>query len=970
MSVRTNRILALSITAFSGLLVAGSAGLLVADYVRTLRHAPREKAKLTEFEQATKSNPSRAAVLETERHRQMKVSVDRDRRNTHVAHFLLGAAGTFLIAAKWHRSLNKRRPPDLLTVLTVRGVPLPASSRPSSPRPVRRESTEAAVDLAAVESIVAHHGRDREAIIPILQELQGHYHYLPAPALQRVCDSTDITLAQIAGVASFYKHFRRTPTGKRLIKVCHGTACHVAGAERISTELRRHLGIADGSDTDPDRQYTIEPVACMGCCTLAPVAQIDGVTRGHLTAESLVEAVARKTTNDAKSQPARAIGSHAESATINGDRPEIRIGLGSCCVAGGSGDVFEAMRRELAAVGVDAHVKRVGCVGMCHNTPLVEAILPGHSPILYAAVRAEDVRRIVRRHFGRRWWRARNTVPHGKAGEATSTTRAIELRDPPVAAFLGPQKHIATEHSGHLDPVCLDDYLRHEGFTALENTVNYSTPDAVIEQIRNSGLRGRGGAGFPTAEKWARVRAADQSGSKYIICNGDEGDPGAFMDRMLMESFPFRIIEGLAVAAYAVGASEGYFYIREEYPLAVQRIRDAIRQCEARGYLGENICGSGFSLRLRIMQGAGAFICGEETALIASIEGQRGTPRLRPPYPADQGLWGSPTLVNNVETLAAVPWIVRHGPAEFASLGTATSKGTKVFALAGKVRRGGLIEVPMGVTIRQIVEDIGGGIKGTGPFFRDGPKGASHKMDLSPFPKFKAVQIGGPSGGCVPASLADTPVDFEALAGVGAIMGSGGLVVLDETDCMVDMARYFLSFTQDQSCGKCTYCRVGTRRMLDILERICEGKGHMDDLAVLEELARHVCAGSLCGLGRTAPNPVLTTLRYFRDEYEAHIHGECPAGRCKTLITYRVTDDCIGCTLCAQHCPAEAIAYRPYERHEIDTSRCTRCDICRTRCPERAIVIYTGETPAPQRTGAASQESGPAAEHRGEPCPA
>jgi NADH:ubiquinone oxidoreductase subunit F (NADH-binding)/Pyruvate/2-oxoacid:ferredoxin oxidoreductase delta subunit len=391
------------------------------------------------------------------------------------------------------------------------------------------------------------------------------------------------------------------------------------------------------------------------------------------------------------------------------------------------------------------------------------------------------------------------------------------------------------------------------------------------------------------------------------------------MDRMLMESFPYRVIEGMAIAALAVGANEGYFYIRAEYPLAVSRIRDALGVCEDRGYLGDDVCASGRRLHLKIMEGAGAFVCGEETALIASIEGNRGSPTLRPPYPAEQGLWGRPTLVNNVETYATIPWIIRNGVDAFTELGTETSNGTKVFSLAGKVARGGLIEVPMGITIREIVDEIGGGIK----------NGRN----------FKAVQIGGPSGGCVPAALADTPVDYEALADVGAIMGSGGLVVLDNSDCMVDIARYFLTFTQEQSCGKCTYCRVGTKRMLDILDRLVAGDGRAGDLDALAQLADATTSGSVCGLGKTAPNPVRSTLRYFREEYEAHLEGRCPAGKCKDLITYRVTDNCVGCTLCAQQCPVHAIEFVPYQRHKIDMDTCTCCDTCRANCPEDAIEV-------------------------------
>ena len=391
------------------------------------------------------------------------------------------------------------------------------------------------------------------------------------------------------------------------------------------------------------------------------------------------------------------------------------------------------------------------------------------------------------------------------------------------------------------------------------------------------------------------------------------------MDRMILESYPYRVIEGMLIAAYASGASEGYFYIRAEYPLAVSRVRKALEICREAGLLGENILGSSFSLQLNIMEGAGAFVCGEESALIASIEGKRGMPSLRPPYPVNKGLWGHSTLVNNCETYAAVPWIFRNGSDSFFELGTEKSKGTKVFSLAGKVARGGLIEVPMGITIREVVEEIGGGIEGGR--------------------EFKAVQIGGPSGGCVPAELADTQIDFDELSSVGAMMGSGGLLVMDENDCMVDIARYFLTFTCDQSCGKCTFCRIGTRVMLDILDKLCSGKGNAADLKKLEQIAAKTKTGSLCGLGKTAPNPILTTLEYFREEYEAHINGVCPAGRCQDLITYTITDNCIGCTICAQKCPVKAIPITPYEKHEIIQDLCTKCDTCKQVCPNEAVLV-------------------------------
>jgi len=648
-------------------------------------------------------------------------------------------------------------------------------------------------------------------------------------------------------------------------------------------------------------------------------------------------------------------------APENGDG-EIRIGLGSCCVARGSGRVYEALQKAVNETGVSATLKPVGCFGMSHLTPLVEVLLPvdrgrglarsvlrrtksperpSGASVLYALVRPGDAKSIVLRHFRPKGVARKVAVAVSNVLENILTDEAwepvarysIDVRDPQIAAFVGRQKHIATEHCGQLDPLDLDEYLQHDGFKALKRCLDELTPEDVIAQVTESGLRGRGGAGYPTGQKWADVRAS-RSDEKFVICNGDEGDPGAFMDRMLLESYPYRIIEGIAIAAYAVGASEGHLYVRAEYPLAVRRIREAIAVCEHRGFLGEEILGglrlrSGrpesyrrggdFHFRLKVMRGAGAFVCGEETGLIAALEGRRGMPRYRPPFPAESGLWGKPTLVNNVETFAVVPWIMRNGAAEFAALGTLASKGAKVFALAGKVVRGGLIEVPMGISISEIVEEIGGGIA-------DGKQ-------------FKAVQIGGPSGGCVPAELADTPVDYEALRHVGAIMGSGGMVVLDESDCMVDIARYFLEFTQNQSCGKCTFCRIGTRRMLDIMNRLCTGEGKRGDLEELEQLSLMVKKGSLCGLGRTAPNPVLTTLRYFRDEYEAHLKGRCPAHICKALITYSITDDCIGCTRCAQHCPAEAIHMNPYEKHEIDTEKCIRCGTCKQVCPADAVKV-------------------------------
>ncbi len=777
------------------------------------------------------------------------------------------------------------------------------------------------IEIRDIDGIVQELGGKRHDVIPVLQAIQEKYNFLPEEALRRVCEVSEITPAQIVGVASFYSQFRFTPAGQHMIKVCVGTACHVKGAGLVYDAMKRELELGKDEDTTASGTYTIEKVNCLGCCTLAPVVQIDEVTYGHVSTSQVGSLL-----TDFESQKG-ASGKKKYRLADGGEvKGEIRIGLGSCCVASGSDEIRDAVKETIDRKGLNVKLKHVGCVGMCHQVPLVEVVPANGEPTLYSKVKAADVNQIVQEHFQPEGLLKRLS---NKLLNVADTIRddsrwmgvdrySLDVREKHVSLFLDKQIPMATEFRGIINPIDVEEYKSRNGFRGLAKVLKEMKPAEVVQEIIESGIRGRGGGGFLSGSKWKMV--AEQPGDvKYIICNGDEGDPGAFMDRMLLESYPYRIIEGMVAAAYAIGAHEGILYIRAEYPLAVTRILQALDICREQGYLGKDIMGTGFDFDLSVYQGAGAFVCGEETALMESIEGKRGFPRIRPPYPAVKGLWGAPTLINNTETFAQISYIMKNGAGAFNKVGTESSRGTKVFALAGKVARGGLIEVPMGMTIREVVEEIGGGVAGDR--------------------EFKAVQIGGPSGGCVPSWKSDTPIDFESLKEVGAMMGSGGLVVLDDADCMVDIARYFLTFTQSESCGKCSFGRIGTKRMLEILEKICTGKGTEKDLENLEDLAHWTKKGSLCALCGTAPNPILSTLAYFREEYEAHIRGECPAGKCKDLIKYEITDDCIGCTLCAQDCPVDAIAFKPHEKHEVDNELCIQCDGCRQVCPENAVIV-------------------------------
>ncbi|HPT82895.1 MAG TPA: NADH-quinone oxidoreductase subunit NuoF [Limnochordia bacterium] len=597
-------------------------------------------------------------------------------------------------------------------------------------------------------------------------------------------------------------------------------------------------------------------------------------------------------------------------------KPRIIVGMGTCGIAAGAKDVFNAVVQEVESRRLDVVVAQTGCIGMCQREPLLDVELPGGPRVTYGNVAVKDVPRIIASH-----------VLNGSIVEELAVAQfpAGELRAENVPSydeldFYRKQRRLALANCGRIDPENIEEYIAAGGYEACVKALTEMTPEEVIAEVKRAGLRGRGGAGFPTGLKWELTRQTPST-KKYIICNADEGDPGAFMDRSLLEGDPHRVIEGMIIGAYAIGADEGYIYVRAEYPLAIKRLELALQQARERGFLGEDIFGSGFSFNLQIKKGAGAFVCGEETALMASIEGKRGMPRPKPPFPSQSGLWGKPTNINNVETFANVPELIRLGAAGFSSIGTQGSTGTKVFALTGKIANTGLVEVPMGLSLREVVYDIGGGVPGGG--------------------QLKAVQIGGPSGGCIPAELLDLPIDYESLRSVGAMMGSGGMVVMDQSTCMVDVARFFLRFTQHESCGKCTSCREGTKRMLEILDRICSGEGREGDLELLEELGHHIRDTSLCQLGGSAPNPVLSTLQYFRAEYEAHIKDKrCPANVCAGMGAPFAIDGqlCIGCGLCIRACPVGAVSGERRKPHSIDPEACILCGACAAKCPVHAIA--------------------------------
>jgi NADH-quinone oxidoreductase subunit F len=779
-----------------------------------------------------------------------------------------------------------------------------------------------AEDMAGfVTDLVDRHGAERSQLSFVLHEIQEKYDFLPEQALRDVARLMEIPLTDIYGIATFYTSFSLSPKGRNIVTVCMGTACHVRNSKGILEEICRFLGIGPGETTE-DKAFSLETVNCLGACAMGPIMVVNGTYHGGMTAAKVPQILKKYEAGEAlqEEEETYRLSSPAELAAYREkmrplrypDAPSVSVCGGTGCKAGGSAEVIEAMRLELRGADEDGKVilRATGCHGFCERGPLVTI---GPDNIFYQRVSPEDVPEIVS-----------ETVLNGRVVERLlfqdprSEEKSVHKEEVP---FYASQMRQILGPNGDLDPYEIKDYIARGGYKGLAKALFEMEPEQIIDEVDKAGLRGRGGGGYPAANKWRACRQARSvDGVKYVLCNADEGDPGAFMDRCLLEGNPHSVIEGMIIGARAIGATHGYIYVRNEYPLAVRSVIQALEQARERGLLGEDILGSGFDFDVSVSKGSGAFVSGESTALMASIEGRVGEPREKYIHTAIRGLYVRPTNLNNVETWANVPLIINEGAGKYASVGTEKSKGTKIFSLVGKITNTGLVEVPMGITLREIIFGIGGGI----------PDGK----------KFKAVQTGGPSGGCLPESLIDTPVDFDRLTEVGSMMGSGGMIVMDEDTCMVDVARYFLEFLCDESCGKCTPCREGLKHMLDIVNDVTEGTATPEQLDLLVELAEVVKDTSLCGLGQTAPNPVLSTIRYFKEEYREHIEDKrCPAGVCRALVTYQIDSEaCTGCTRCLKACPSGAISGEKKEPHLIDAMKCDRCGICLEKCEFDAVI--------------------------------
>lgn len=815
---------------------------------------------------------------------------------------------------------------------------------PRAARPTPEEQTL----LATVDAILDRYPRDEAALVMVLQDVQAALSYLPCEALERVADRLGIPRARVFSTATFYRVFSLVPQGRTVIQVCKGTACHVRGASLLEDELARKLGLSAVPGTTDDRAVTLRTVNCVGACAMAPVVIVGDHYHGDVSAgdvKRLVrqaqkghEHVARPAAPAVEwsrfETPAALLAAAAELRELReGLAARVLVCGGPGCLAAGAEKVRDALHEAASELGMRLEVELTacrhedgaadaarlltltGCQGLCQQGPLVQ-ILPEDT--LYTRVKASDAPALLRAHLAQsREERLLGDAP----GRAAHPFYALQVQQ-------------ALSSCGQVDAERLEDYLALGGFAGLARALGELSPSAVLDEVGAAGLRGRGGAGFATARKWKTALAAarEQGKPPFVLVNGDEGDPGAFMDRAIMEGAPYQVLEGMILGAYALGAKQGYVYVRHEYPLAIERLERAIAVCRAAGLLGERILGSDLCFDVALSRGGGAFVCGESTALMRSIEGKVGEPRAKYVRSAERGLWDAPTVLNNVETWALVPHIIREGAAAFAAQGTARSKGTKAFSLTGAVRRTGLVEVPMGTTLRDLIFEVAGG----------------------PLPgrRFKAVQTGGPSGGCLPEAQLDLPVDFEALAEAGSMMGSGGMIVLDDRSCMVDLARYFVDFLCEESCGKCVPCRLGLPQLSALLGKVTAGQATLADLDEIEQLGQTMAVSSLCGLGKSAPNPVLSTLRYFRSEYEAHLAGSCPAGVCKPLLSYHITDACNGCLACLRACPTSTIEGARNEPHRIVQEGCTQCGVCRAVCHYHAVEVHSaGEVVVPADDG-------------------